>query len=146
MGAMGFSAPISVEDTVVLEAGPEVGAFLPSTCPRSREGSMMFLMRCLRTLVSGKPPSVLRFHIWCTSGATGAFCAESGEAVRRVTTKVPPVEGWRETSPRDVENVESNSWANWRCVNIFKDSECMSKVLMQRARGMKILCNAHVPI
>lgn len=27
------------------------------------------------------------------------------------TIKVPPVEGWRATSPREVENVERSSWA-----------------------------------
>lgn len=26
-------------------------------------------------------------------------------------TNVPPVEGWRATSPREVENVERSSWA-----------------------------------
>lgn len=28
------------------------------------------------------------------------------------TMKVPPVEGWRATSPRLVEKVERSSWAN----------------------------------
>lgn len=27
------------------------------------------------------------------------------------TVKVPPVDGWRATSPREVENVERSSWA-----------------------------------
>ena len=27
------------------------------------------------------------------------------------TTNVPPVEGWRATSPREVEKVERSSWA-----------------------------------
>jgi hypothetical protein len=30
------------------------------------------------------------------------------------TIKVPPVDGWRATSPRAVENVERSSWANWK--------------------------------
>lgn len=28
-----------------------------------------------------------------------------------MTMKVPPVEGWRATSPRERENVERSSWA-----------------------------------
>lgn len=31
------------------------------------------------------------------------------------TVKVPPVEGWRATSPREVENVERSSWAYCVC-------------------------------
>lgn len=31
------------------------------------------------------------------------------------TVKTPPVEGWRETSPSEVENVERSSWAYFVC-------------------------------
>jgi hypothetical protein len=29
------------------------------------------------------------------------------------TLKTPPVEGWRDISPREVEKVCRSSWANW---------------------------------
>jgi len=31
------------------------------------------------------------------------------------TVKVPPVDGWRATSPSEVENVERSSWAYCLC-------------------------------
>lgn len=50
---------------------------------------------------------------WIDGGSEGE--EEEEEAVVAgvwiVTMKVPPVEGWRATSPRERENVERSSWA-----------------------------------
>jgi hypothetical protein len=69
-------------------------------------------------LVSGKPPSVLRSQIgedWITGLVVAAVVvAEGGGGERWVMSilKTPPVEGWREISPREVEKVWRSSWAN----------------------------------
>ncbi|KUI60104.1 hypothetical protein VP1G_11169 [Cytospora mali] len=77
-----------------------------STWPRSRPGSITSLTRRFSSLVSGKPPSVLR------SQRVRAWVVEFvGEEWKISTMKVPPVLGCRATSPREVENVERSSWA-----------------------------------
>ena len=47
-------------------------------------------------------------------GEEGSVVVEEVGSVewRIVTVKIPPVLGRRETSPREVENVERSSWAN----------------------------------
>lgn len=44
------------------------------------------------------------------------------------TTKIPPVDGWRATSPREVEKVERSSWANylWIVCELFG---CLSNMV-----------------
>lgn len=78
---------------------------------------MTSLTRRLSSFVSGKPPSVLRSHRvvdWTDGGDDEELDEEedAGERWWMVTMKVPPVEGWRATSPRERENVERSSWAN----------------------------------
>lgn len=50
---------------------------------------------------------------WIDGGSEGeeAEAEAVGAGVWIVTMKVPPVEGWRATSPRAMENVERSSWA-----------------------------------
>lgn len=77
---------------------------------------MTSLTRRLSSFVSGKPPSVLRSQRvvdWTDAGVVDEeFEVKDGERWWIVTMKVPPVEGWRATSPRERENVERSSWAN----------------------------------
>lgn len=76
---------------------------------------MTSLTRRLSSFVSGKPPSVLRSHRvvdWTDAGEVDEEVEVDGERWWIVTMKVPPVEGWRATSPRERENVERSSWAN----------------------------------
>lgn len=92
---------------------PDAGYCL-STCPRSRPGSMASRTLRFSSLVSGNPPSSLRSQRvrFCIVGEEDEEALGSRKNIS--TTKVPPVDGCRATSPRDVENVESSSCANWR--------------------------------
>jgi len=84
-----------------------------STCPRSRPGSMTLRTRRLSSAVSGKPPSTLRSQrTWLEVVVVPAWGGGGGAEWVISTTKTPPVEGWRATSPREVEKVDSSSWAN----------------------------------
>lgn len=62
--------------------------------------------------VPGNAPSVFRSQrrvVW----VWGCVCWFGGWAEWTMSTvKTPPVEGRRETSPREVEKVERSSWAN----------------------------------
>lgn len=107
--APGLDSPALV---VVAAAATGFGWFL-STCPRSRPGSMTSLTRRFSSFVSGKPPSALRsqrVQAW-TVLPGDEDVAVAGEECKISTVNVPPVEGWRATSPRDVENVDRSSWA-----------------------------------
>lgn len=48
------------------------------------------------------------------------------------TIKTPPVLGWRATSPRAVENVESSSCANWMDVDVLLSQYCDSRLCRRR--------------
>lgn len=40
------------------------------------------------------------------------------EEVYMCTVNFPPVDGWRDISPREVEKVLRSSWANWEEVSL----------------------------
>lgn len=76
-----------------------------------------------RNNAPGKPPSAFRSHnlvVLVSESWPSAFVSASVSSVlvgsaawTMSTVKTPPVEGIKATSPRDVENVERSSWANW---------------------------------
>lgn len=66
----------------------------------------------------GKPPSVFRSHnrdVWVVNWPScDTACGSDGEPAWTISiVKTPPVDGTKETSPRDVENVDRSSCANW---------------------------------
>ena len=85
---------------------------------------MTSLTRRLSSFVSGKPPSVLRSQRVVDWREAVEEEDDDGGRWWIVTMKVPPVEGWRATSPRERENVERSSWANCEgFVLVFGDVE-----------------------
>jgi hypothetical protein len=130
-----------------------------STWPRSRPGSMTSRTRRLSSLVSGKPPSILRSQSVRASREGGAAVVDDdavSEAEEEddgccawysmVTTNVPPVLGWRATSPSAAEKVDSSSWANYlvcRLVSLILTREhcayiyvCVFSVFLCSCTGM----------
>lgn len=83
---------------------------------------MTSLTLLFSSFVSGKPPSVFRSQSVVVVVSTPEVCRPMLMSVTEVveelavvmcTRKVPPVEGWRDTSPRERLNVERSSCAYW---------------------------------
>lgn len=68
-----------------------------------------------RGKLPGNPPSALRSQsrCFCTTTTPSPAPRSDSAAWWSWTIKVPPVDGCRATSPREVEKVERSSWANF---------------------------------